>query len=47
MQIVLGATSFFKYNLISPITANYQFLITKKEKPHEETKKDLRFNVSP
>ncbi len=44
MQIILGATGFFQFNLINTIPANYQFLIPKK-KPH--VAKDPRFNVSP
>jgi hypothetical protein len=32
MQIILGATGFFKFNLINTIPANYQFLIPKKRK---------------
>jgi hypothetical protein len=45
MQIVLGATGFFKFNLINTIPSNYQFLIPKKT--HAETTKDPGFNVSP
>jgi len=33
MQIILGATGFFKFNLINADAANYQFLISKK-RPH-------------
>ncbi len=31
MQIILGATGFFQFNLINTIPANYQFLISKKK----------------
>jgi hypothetical protein len=38
----LGATGFFKFNLINADAANYQFLFSKK-RPHVK-KKDPRFN---
>jgi hypothetical protein len=35
MQIVLGATGIFKFNLINTNPANYRFLISKK-RPHSK-----------